>query len=108
MKLTGANEASNTVRRQKAQIRNDLAAGTITLADLLHDPPACYAKVPTFTLLLTLPRFGHRNLANWNGEAVRRGMNLALPPAQLSNRTRDWLIDRDGQRFQHRRRQAAA
>jgi hypothetical protein len=98
MRLTGANDASNLVRRQKAQAKRDLLAGTLTLADILHNPPACYAQVPTITILLSLPRFGPKRLANWNGEAVRRGMNLALPPAQLSTRTRDWLIDRDSQR----------
>jgi hypothetical protein len=108
MRLTGANEASNLVRRQKAQIRRDLADGTLTLADLLHHPPACFDRVPTFTVLLTLPLFGPRRLADWNGEAVRRNMNLALPPAQLSTRTRDWLIARDSQRFQRRKTPVAA
>jgi hypothetical protein len=98
LKMNGHCHASAVVRQAKAQTRRDLASGELTLAELLNDPPAYYANVPTFKVLMSLPRFGPKTLAKWNSEAVRGQMNLALPPARLSTRTRDWLIARNAQR----------
>jgi hypothetical protein len=98
MSAAGANEASTRVRRQKAQTRRSLRDGTLTLEQVLQDPPACFKRVPTFDVLLMLPRFGHATLCTWNASASRHGINLALPPARLSRRSKDWLIQRSTHR----------
>lgn len=91
-------DLANVTRRAKAQLRRDMASGAVSLADVLADPPECLYETPTFQVLLMQRRFSVGALAAWNAEASKHRMNLALPPARLSARTREWLIWRAGER----------
>ena len=51
-------DRANDVRSRRALVKVELAAGTIRLADLLADPPACIDSATVRQLLLASPRFG--------------------------------------------------
>ena len=54
----GALDRANDVRRGRARLKRELAAGTLSIVDVLADPPI-YAETATVRqLLLVLPQFG--------------------------------------------------
>ncbi len=61
-------EKANDVRRACAELKRELAAGRITLAQILGDPPPCARTAKVRELLLAVPKIGpakvHRGLAH--------------------------------------------
>jgi len=49
---------ANEVRRDRAQLKRELAAGTLPLAQVLVDPPRCATTAKLRELLLVCPRLG--------------------------------------------------
>lgn len=49
---------ANHIRTQRAQIKRELRAGRLSIAELLIEPPACVDTAKVFDLLLAVPRYG--------------------------------------------------
>lgn len=49
---------ANQVRSERAHLKQALAAGTIELAGLLNDPPACAQTAVLRDLMLAIPKVG--------------------------------------------------
>jgi hypothetical protein len=49
---------ANGVRRQRAQLKRDLKAGTRAMEEVLADPPAFAQTAKVADLLLALPKYG--------------------------------------------------
>jgi hypothetical protein len=49
---------ANQVRRQRAQLKRELAGAQIALSQILADPPSCAANAKIRELLLVLPGIG--------------------------------------------------
>jgi S13-like H2TH domain len=49
---------ANQVRSERAKLKKELAAGTIGLAQILAQPPACVRTARVRDLLLVLPKIG--------------------------------------------------
>jgi hypothetical protein len=51
-------EQANEVRRARARLKKELAAGKIELVQILADPPACVRTARVRDVLLAVPRIG--------------------------------------------------
>jgi len=49
---------ANHIRSQRAQLKRELKAGRVSIADLLVQPPSCIDTAKVFDLLLAVPRYG--------------------------------------------------
>jgi hypothetical protein len=49
---------ANQVRSERAQLKQALAAGTVELAGVLNDPPACAQTAVVRDLMLAVPKVG--------------------------------------------------
>jgi hypothetical protein len=49
---------ANAVRRARAELKRDIAAGRTSAADVLLDPPAITARLPVGALLMSQPGWG--------------------------------------------------
>lgn len=49
---------ANHIRSERAQLKRELKAGRVSIADLLVDPPSCIDTAKVFDLLLAVPRYG--------------------------------------------------
>jgi hypothetical protein len=83
-------EKANEVRLARAQLKRELAAGKIELAQVLTNPPPCAQTAKLRELLLAVPRIGpatvHRALAHCQ-------IAYAKTIAGLSDRQRAQLIE---------------
>ena len=83
-------DKANEVRCSRAQLKRELAAGTIELAQVLTDPPPCAQTAKLRELLLAVSGFGparvHRALAHCR-------IASAKTVAGLSDRQRAELIE---------------
>lgn len=87
------------VRRARASIRHELKQGRILPADVLRKPPRVIWEVPTYRVLLWVPRLGPDRLALLNDDAILARVNLAMPIVTLTAREREWLVERVGRRL---------
>jgi hypothetical protein len=82
-------EKANRTRSFRAQIKRDLRAGRITLAQLIAHPPAELGSMRLYELLLATPKIG-------TGKATRILRRAALPAsktvATLTARQRHELL----------------
>jgi hypothetical protein len=79
---------ANDVRVARAQLKRDMKAGRVRLADVLLEPPACTAKMPLVDLLTAAPKVG------------RVKADGLLADARLSgSRPVGGLTDRERRRF---------
>jgi hypothetical protein len=49
---------ANEIRTQRAQLKRDLKAGSVSVHDLLFDPPSYIATAKVFDVLLAVPKYG--------------------------------------------------
>ena len=81
---------ANEVRSERAQLKQALAAGTIELAGVLNDPPACVQTAMLRDLLLAIPKVGP---ARVNRALSRCQITENKTIAALSDRQRAALIE---------------
>lgn len=91
----GDSSKATQARKDKAEIRRRLRAGEVTLGDLLEDIPACIRNTPTLFVLDMIPYVGDSTLAEVNHQAIRSGINLALPLGALTGRAKTFLAEWD-------------
>jgi hypothetical protein len=82
---------SNAVRSERAAMRRALERGALRLSDVIRERPGWARDQLPFDLLLHQRHYGEAKLADLNRRAVLAGINLALPLARASARTREWL-----------------
>lgn len=49
---------ANHIRSERAQLKRELKAGRVSIAELLVQPPSCVDTAKVFDLLLAVPRYG--------------------------------------------------
>jgi len=76
------------VRHQRAQLKRDLTAGRVAIAELLADPPAFVQTAKVADLLLALPKYGPVKV---NKLLARCRIAPAKTIGGLSQRQRDEL-----------------
>lgn len=89
--LVTLNQRSNEVRQARASIRRALAAGEVTIADVMRNPPEELGDRALFEILLMARNVGRRRLRDLNGRAVADGINLALTLEDADEATREWI-----------------
>ena len=81
---------ANAIRRQRAQLKQDLKAGRRTIDDVLSDPPAFVQTAKVADLLLAVPRYGpvkvNKLLARCRIRAVQDDRRTLTPPARRAHR----------------------
>ena len=80
---------ANEIRLARARLKRDLAAGTITLARVLSDPPPCAHTAKLRDLFLAVPKIGP---ARVNRTLAHCRIADSKTIAGLSNRQRTALI----------------
>lgn len=95
----GDSSKATQARLEKAEIRRRLRTGEVFFWQLLENTPPCIRNTPTLFVLDMIPYVGHSTLAELNYQAIRSGINLALPLGALTERARQFLIlwDKDRQ-----------
>ncbi len=81
---------ANGVRQARAQLKRDLAAGRIALAQVLAEPPAHAQTAMLHELLLAVPKIGP---ARMQRTLARCRITPTKTVASLSERQRAELID---------------
>lgn len=94
--------AANALRTARAKVRADLAAGTIDIAHLVPDPPACMADVMLIDAIRWQRWMGNKRLRDLNREAIHHGVNLCVPLRHTTPRTAAFIT-----RWAHKRRIAS-
>ena len=83
---------ANKRRSAKAEVKSGLRRQTVSLREILENPPAEIARQMTWEVLLWAPGMGRTKLRALNGRALRDGhVNLAAPLGALTVRQRRWL-----------------
>lgn len=84
-------DRANDVRSRRAGVKRELAAGTLRIADVLADPPACVETATVRQLLLALPSFGPVKVRRLLAQCA---IADAKTVAGLTDRQRAKLIER--------------
>lgn len=85
---------ANARRSAAARIKARLRQRTLTLQELLADPPEALESLMTWEVLRWAPGMGPGHLQQLNVRAARqRQANLAMPLGRLTDRQRQWLAD---------------
>src|SRR6266498_326409 len=85
--------AATQARMERAVVHRNLKLGRITLGELLKEPPECLRTTPTLVIIYMIPYVGVAAIASLNYEAIRRGVNLALPMGALTTRAKKFLTE---------------
>jgi len=86
----GALARANEVRLARAQLKRDLAAGRVALAEVLSEPPACAQTAKARELLLAVPGIGP---AKADRALTHCRIAYAKTVAGLSGRQRAELVE---------------
>lgn len=80
---------ANEVRFARARLKRDIAAGRVLVADVLADPPALVASMPSIELLRAVPHVGRCKAGSW----LKRGgvTDPSRPVGRLTARQREEL-----------------
>jgi hypothetical protein len=81
---------ANDIRVARAQLKRDMKAGRVRLADVLLEPPACTAKMALIDLLLAAPKVGRVKATGLLADARVSG---SRPVGGLTRRERRRLAD---------------
>ena len=81
---------ANEVRRERGRLKRQLAAGSVSIVDVLADPPACVETAPVRQLLLALPHVGPARASRLLTRCQIAGRKTV---AELSDRQRAALIE---------------
>jgi len=85
---------ANTRRSAAAELKARLRQRTVSLREIIEDPPEAIARQMTWEVLLWAPGMGRTKLRELNRRALRQGhVNLAAPLGELTVRQRRWLAD---------------
>jgi hypothetical protein len=84
-------ERSIQVRRANKRIRDDLANGRLTIAQVMRDQPTELADRALFEILLLARGFGRKRLLELNSRALDEQINLALTLKAADPATRNWV-----------------
>ena len=85
---------ANERRSAKAELKTRLRQRTVSLREILEEPPAEIGRQMTFEVLLWAPGMGRTKLRALNARALRDGhVNLAAPLGALTVRQRRWLAE---------------
>lgn len=81
--------AANRARSLRSQLKRDVAAGNLTVAEVLVDPPPYTLRMPLFDLLAAQPR--------WGAKRTRRLLTLLQISelrliGELTYRQRDLIV----------------
>jgi hypothetical protein len=79
---------ANAVRRARAELKRDIAAGMTSAADVLRDPPAIAARLPVWALLMSQPGWGPARCKRF---LAATQINEAKPIGELTLRQRELL-----------------
>ena len=89
---------ANVIRLEVSAVKASLRSGALTLTDVMLDPPAVLADA----LLIDVIRWTRtkqrrpRSIEEIGRRAVKDGVNLMLPVARASTRTRAWVAEHGG------------
>jgi hypothetical protein len=84
-------ERSLQVRRASKRIRDGLASGRLTIADVMRDEPPELGDRALFEILLFGRGFGRHRLRELNARAVAQSVNLAVTLRRADAPTRNWV-----------------
>ena len=90
-------ERSLKVRRASKRIRDGLASGRLTIADVMRDQPPQLGDRALFEILLFSRGFGRHRLRELNARAVAQSIN-AVTLQRADAPTRNWVIANTTQR----------
>lgn len=79
------------VRRATKQLRQALASGQLTVADMMRQQPAALADRALFEILLMARAIGHTRLRDLNGRAIDDAVNLAVTLTEADAYTCRWV-----------------
>lgn len=79
------------VRRASKRIRDGLASGRLTIADVMRDQPAEMGDRALFEILLFTRGVGRRRLQELNARAVAQQVNLAVTLGRADEPIRNWV-----------------
>jgi hypothetical protein len=82
---------ANAVRSGRAQLKKELATGTVMIADILIAPPQCATRQKVHDLLLALPGYGPARVARL---LTQCRISPSKTVAGLSDRQRTELASR--------------
>ena len=91
-----ARNIANSVRTERARLKQQLRDGELTVEALIMDPPWFLIELRTFELLEAAPKIGQKKLRKLNMAAAAAGVNLFRPLGMQSERSRVWLAERLG------------
>lgn len=93
-------ERSRDIRRARMHVRDQLRAGTLTLDQLLTNPPEAIHDLPVMDVLRMLHKTrSSRTLEVINREAVRAQVNLMITVGRASSYTLAWAAANGSRRF---------
>ena len=104
---------ANAQRARQAQLRSDMIAGRLTLAEIMAQPPPDLAR----TMLIDVIRMMRSSVSARRSspvmtrigrEAVAAGVNLLVPLGDASVRSRAWVAAHGGRGMRPRSTQDAA
>ena len=89
-------DLANHVRTHKAGLLADMRAGRITVEAVLRDPPYYLQAIRLFELLEAAPHVGRVKTRRLNMIGARQfpPINLLAPIGELSERQREWVVER--------------
>ena len=84
-------ERSLQIRRASKRIRDGLASGQLTIAQVMRDQPDEVGERTLFAILLFTRGFGRQRLRELNARAVAQQINLAVTLQRADEPTRNWV-----------------
>ena len=91
--MTPSPLAGLDTRQGRARIRRGLHHGTVTLDDILTDPPRCLHALPVADIVRWCRGVDRVSVWELNRHAIRDGVNLLVTVGMASERTRRWVLD---------------
>lgn len=83
-------QRANEIRSLRAQLKKDLKAGTVSLADIIASPPDYVLTAKVFDMLMAVPKYGKVKATRYlNHCRIAQGKTIG----GLSDRQRSELID---------------
>lgn len=86
-----ASQASLELRRAKALVRGGLHSGTLRIADVVHDPPACLHGLNMHEVVAWTRGMSRTRMEILNRKALGSGVNLMVRIERASGKTREWV-----------------
>lgn len=88
---TALAERSTRVRQANKRVRDALADGQLTIADVMRNQTPELADRALFEILLLARGVARKRLHELNARAIDEGVNLAVTLARADDSTRRWV-----------------